>query len=230
MNAAIIVCSTLTNHVKAAQKKMNTNYPIIELDNSKHSRPEKFWQLAFLAMEQLPEEIDTVLLGLGVCGGASVGWTFPRRTIMPKVDDCITLLMHTDEKFHYNLKEVGHFYLTENRDLMSIEQMEQDLVLKYGERRAKRVMKVWFDAYKSVDIVDTGVYDCYSKEYVERAKRESAIINVPYQYVPGSNIILEKIVSGKWDDQFLIIEKGGVMTEEDFGMTNKESLHTTYVV
>ena len=38
MNAAIIVCSTLTNHVKAAQKKMNTNYPIIELDNSKHSR------------------------------------------------------------------------------------------------------------------------------------------------------------------------------------------------
>ena len=51
MNAAIIVCSTLTNHVKAAQKKMNTNYPIIELDNSKHSRPEKFWQLAFLAMD-----------------------------------------------------------------------------------------------------------------------------------------------------------------------------------
>ena len=42
---------------------------------------------------------------------------------MPKVDDFITLLMHTDEKFHYNLKEVGHFYLTENRDLMSIEQM-----------------------------------------------------------------------------------------------------------
>ena len=34
MNAAIIVCSTLTNHVKAAQKKMNTNYPIIELDKS----------------------------------------------------------------------------------------------------------------------------------------------------------------------------------------------------
>ena len=35
MNAAIVVCSTLTNHVKAAQKKMNTNYPIIELDNSR---------------------------------------------------------------------------------------------------------------------------------------------------------------------------------------------------
>ena len=37
MNATVIVCSTLTNHVKAAQKKMNTNYPIIELDNSKHT-------------------------------------------------------------------------------------------------------------------------------------------------------------------------------------------------
>ena len=48
MNAAIIVCSTLTNHVKAAQKKMNTNYPIIELDNSKHSRPEKSGSWHFL--------------------------------------------------------------------------------------------------------------------------------------------------------------------------------------
>ena len=63
-------------------------------------------------------------------------------------------------------------------------------------------MKVWFDAYKSVDIVDTGVYDCYSKRICRACKRESAIINVPYQYVPGSNIILEKLVSGKWDDQF----------------------------
>lgn len=230
MNAAIVVCSTLTNHIKAAQEKMGTHYPIVELDNSKHSRPEVFWKLAFLAMEQLPEEIDTVLLGLGVCGGAAVGWPFPRRTVMPKVDDCITLLMHTDNQFHYNLKETGHFYLTENRDLMSIERMEQNLILKYGERRAKRVMKVWFDAYNRVDIVDTGVYDCYSEEYVERAKREAATIDVPYQYVPGSNIILEKLVSENWDEQFLIIEKGQAMSEKDFGMTSKEALQTTYVV
>ena len=67
---------------------------------------------------------------------------------------------------------------------------------KYAKEEPKSY-EVWFDAYKSVDIVDTGVYDCYSKEYVERAKREFAIINVPYQYVPGSNIILEKLVSGK---------------------------------
>ena len=91
---------------------------------------------------------------------------------MPKVDDCITLLMHTDEKFHYNLKEAGHFYLTENRDLMSIDRMEQDLVLKYGERRAKRVMKVWFDAYKSVDIV-IRVFMIVIQRICRACKRES---------------------------------------------------------
>ena len=57
---------------------------------------------------------------------------------MPKVDDCITLLMHTDEKFHYNLKEVGHFYLTENRDLMSIEQMEQDFGFKVWRKKSQK--------------------------------------------------------------------------------------------
>ncbi len=216
MNAVIVTCSTLTNHLNAAQKKMHTDYPIIELNNKDHDKPEKFWRIAFQKIEALTEDSDTVLLALGVCGGAAVGWPFPRRVVMPKVDDCITLLMHHDDSVQYNLKKTGHFYLTENRDLMSIVNMRDNLLYKYGEKRARRVMKIWFDSYKSVDIVDTGVYNSYSDEYLTRARDEADAIGVPLCHVQGSNLILEKLVSGRWDEQFRIYEKGESMQETDF--------------
>lgn len=213
-NMALLVCSTLTIHAEAAQKAMHTDYPLYELDNSKHDRPERFWRLAFEAMENMPQEIDTVLLGLGTCGGACSGWKFPRRTVMPRVDDCITLLLHQDHCFHYNLKKAGHFYLTENEDLMSLERIRDKLCGKYGPKKAGKVMKAYFSGYTSVDIIDTGAYDSYSEAYTKRARKEAAVIQLPYQHVPGSNLILEKLVSGRWDEQFLVIEKGQTMDME----------------
>ncbi len=215
-NAAVVACSTLTNHVMAAQEKMNTDYPVYELDNHKHDRPGLFWKMAFQAMEELPQEIDTVFLALGVCGGAAVGRRFPRKTVMPRVDDCITLLLHQDDVFHYNLKKPGHFYLTENEDLMSLEKMRKKMCERHGEKRADRIMGIFFDSYTSVDVIDTGAYDSYSEEYTDRAAREAATIRVPYCHVPGSNRILEKLVSGRWDEQFLVIGKGQTIALEDF--------------
>ena len=37
-------------------------------------------------------------------------------------------------------------------------------------------------------------------------------------YVPGSNRILEKLVSGKWDEQFVIFEKGETIGLKNFSM------------
>ena len=43
-----------------------------------------------------------------------------------------------------------------------------------------------------------------------------SLIHCPLIYVPGSNLLLEKLVSGKWDHQFLIAEKGRVLAKTDF--------------
>ena len=42
-------------------------------------------------------------------------------------------------------------------------------------------------------------------------KREADFINVPLAYVEGSNVVIEKLVSGQWDDQFVIVESGTVI-------------------
>ncbi len=136
---------------------------------------------------------------------------------MPKVDDCITLLMHTDNNWYPNLKRSGHMYLTDTVDSdLSIINIRNRLVERYGEKKGLMVFDIWFESYKSVDIIDTGVYDCYSGDYVTRAKANADLIQCPICYVEGSNLLLEKLVSGRWDHQFLIGEAGDTFREEDF--------------
>ena len=100
---------------------------------------------------------------MGLCGGSVSDIPLPRNIVIPKVDDCITLLMHTDDRWYANLKKCGHLYLT-----------------------------------------------C--------AENSASLINCPLAFVPGSNIILEKLVSGRWDSQFIIASAGDVLHKEDFNI------------
>ena len=80
-------------------------------------------------------------------------------------------------------------------------------------------MGPWFLGHiSSVDIIDTGAYDCYSEEFAVQAQENADLIRCILDYVPGSNRILEKLVSGKWDEQFVIFEKGETIGFKNFSM------------
>ncbi len=212
-----MACDTLQLHVEAAQEKMGTHYEVLLLDSRLHARPEKMNEAVFEAIAGLPAQVDTVLLAMGLCGGSVSGRPFPRRTVIPKVDDCITLLLHKDQTWHPNLKECGHFYLTDTLEgRLSIENMYRRLTEEYGEEDGGDIFDMWFANYKSVDIIDTGAYPCRSESYLEKAKRQAALISCPLTYVDGSNLLLEKLVSAQWDHQFIVAEKGQVLEQAAF--------------
>ncbi|MDO4485854.1 MAG: DUF1638 domain-containing protein [Bacillota bacterium] len=191
MSTVIISCGNLLNHLDAAQKKMKTSYDVIE--------------------------VDTVLIAMGLCGGSVSDIKLPRSIVIPKVDDCITLLMHTDDIWHANLKKCGHLYLTDTVDgKLSVSSIRNNLIEKYGEKKGLRLFDMWFKGYYSVDIIDTGVYDCRSESYLSSAVNNASLINCPLTFVQGSNILLEKLVSDKWDEQFITAEKGTIIHKEDF--------------
>lgn len=217
MSTVIITCSNVRYHIDWAQEKEHTSYPVIELDSRLHAEPKDMRAKLFKTMRTLPESVDLVLLSMGMCGGSAAKEPFPVKTVMPKVDDCITLLLHTDDRWFPNLKKGGHLYLTDKiQGDLSVWNIRENLIEQYGEKKGLRIFDIWFDSYKSVDIIDTGVYDSYDKEYLRIAEEEAAMINCPVCHVPGSNHLLEKLVGGRWDHQFLVIEKGRVLYDEDF--------------
>jgi len=67
-----------------------------------------------------------------------------------------------------------------------------------------------------VDIVDTGLYDCYDSDFVESVQADADLISAELDYVEGSNLLIEKLVSGRWDGQFFVVEPGTIIEQGAF--------------
>jgi hypothetical protein len=212
MKIGILGCSALTYYVNAAQKKMNTEYPLIEIDRNYHDRPKVLRSMLEEALAKFPKDTDTILVAMGACGNCWEGISLDKKLVIPRMDDCVTILLHKNNEWYPNLKKPGHFYqIDEDNEHFLLTTMYKNAVEKYGERRAKRICDRMFESYTNVEIIDTGVFDCYAEEFVAKMQREADFIYVPLGYVEGSNVVMEKLVSGQWDDQFVIVEPGTVV-------------------
>ena len=216
-HTVILACSAMSLHVAAAQKTMKTDFPVIEVDSSFHENPSKMRQKIIETLEQMEKSIDTVLVAMGFCGGSWEDIATDKRIVIPRVDDCITLLLHTDDTWYPNLKQCGHLYLRDDIEgKFSPKSIKKNLCSQYGDSEGSFVFRTWFGSYTNADIFDTGAYDCHSEAYMLEAMENADLMEATLDYVPGSNLILEKLVSGRWDQQFLVIEPGNTVSNMDF--------------
>ena len=217
MSKIILACSSLVKDIAAAQQKMRTNYPLLCVNRKYHANPAKMRQQLIQALASLEPQVDTVLVAMGFCGGSWADIVTDRRIVIPCVDDCITLLLHTDNKRCVNLKQPGHFYFREpDAGRVSLEAMQQGLCDRVGEKRGKALLQQWFQNYTHIDIIDTGTYDSYAPAHLAQIAKDAELVGCQVEHVAGSNLLLEKLVSGRWDEQFLVIEPGRPLSCNDF--------------
>lgn len=215
----IFACSSLKSYISAAQEKEGTCYPVVLLDKKDHMDPQKMKQRILAAEKELPPTIENVLVAMGFCGGALDHVSFSRRFVIPRVDDCISLMLQTDQKEHApNPKEMGHLYMIEQdpEDFL-LEKLFQEVQEGYEGIDQEMLFHMYFDNYTHLDIVDTGLNDCYTEEYVLRAQKSADLMHVALDYVQGSDLLLENLVGGRWNDrQFVVAEAGHIIRHADF--------------
>ncbi len=220
MNSTCIVCcDSLLSHLEAAQVTMGTKYPIYTLDRALHSQPKNMRQRLMDVLNALPESITTVLIAMGYCGGSLDNICARQRLVIPNLDDCITMLLTKTDAQEGNLKQRGHMYFRDSEcGGVNVQRMLDNLRQEYGMERGTGIFGMWFADYTHADIIDTGVFDCYEESYVESIQKQADLIRCQLDYVEGSNHILEKLVSGQWDEQFLIVPPGTVLTKSAFSL------------
>ena len=219
-NAVIITCSSLEKYVSAAQESQGTSIPVIHLDKQLHVEPDRMKTAMAEAIEGLPPQVETVLIATGFCGGVWDHVCFDKRVVIPRVDDCVSMLLTKDDVYCANRKEIGHMYLYDDRpeDFMAFGLM-RDLSREgtdYARLDEETLFHMYFDNYHTLDIIDTGLNNCYDEDYVAAAQESADRINAGLDYVEGSNRILEKLVSGQWDEQFIVAEPGRTIRHGDF--------------
>jgi hypothetical protein len=188
------------------------------LDFGLHVSPEKLKETLQQAIDASAGDTDTVVLGYGLCSNAVVGLNASKCTlVVPRVDDCIAIFLGSTTAYRKEArKEPGTYYLTKGWIEVSDTPFEEYIRMKerYGKERADRIMNIMLKNYKRLAYIDTGQSD--QERYRAYAQKTARKFNLRYEKIPGSRALIRKMIHGPWDDDFVVVHPGGILTFADF--------------
>lgn len=174
-----------------------------------HDSPERL-------RNRIQEEIEHasgyqyVLLGFGLCGGATDGiqaLTCP--VIIPRVDDCIPLLLGSKEKYDQERKfEAGTYFLNQgwieygNDALKDYHKWRE----KYGERKACWLIKEVYKAYTRITLIKSDLDD--NEQCLFYARKLADFLNIRLDVLPGDLGFIRHLFSLKYNNDFIKLEPG----------------------
>ncbi|HIZ06488.1 MAG TPA: DUF1638 domain-containing protein [Candidatus Eubacterium avistercoris] len=219
----VISCAMLEDELNTLYKKLDCRYPIVWLDRGYHNTPEKLRQKLQDTILSLQDQ-DELLLTFGLCGNGTAGICSPHTgLILPKFDDCLNMLLCTGRRSCRALTHAGTIYLTRGwtLDRESIVQQYEDLCEKYDEETCEMIMETMYAHYDSLTLIDTG---CYNMEEVQAyADEVRKLMDFEIRKTPGSLKILEQLLTGRWDENFLVLSPGQPVLEEYFEVSDAGS-------
>ena len=233
MKTVIIACRTLEDEIELAKKNTGCNYPVRYIESGLHERPKKLAE----ALVEVFSKIDAdqkakatkrrktaktaplrVLMALGQCGNSMTGLAAGSfELIMPKVDDCLSLLIGSNkEKASLNLRDKA-FFLTMGwlRGESTIMSQYKRSVEEYGEDTALSIMEMMYEHYETLGLIDTGAAPIDRLQ--EETKEIAELLGLKRKVYPGTVKYIEELLTGPWPkDRFIIKKPGEAIAEQDF--------------
>lgn len=216
MSTIIVACHTIEDELNLAIRATGITYPVYWVDSQLHIKPEKLREHVQGILARM-SNVSTILLAFGSCGTGLVGIkSEAARLILPKVEDCISLLLGSEERRRNHSRETASYYLT--RGWMESEKSIADeyeyCVRKFGSERGARLARTMLKHYRCLTLIDTAAYDI--GPYRVRTEELAAKLALTPQIIKGSQRLFEKLLLGPWDEEFVIAKPGQEITLDGF--------------
>ena len=183
-----------------------------------HVQPSKLRDFLQTEINQIDHDIDTVLLGYGLCSQAVIGIKSDHCTlVVPRVDDCIAIFLGGKAAYLEQQKcEPGSYYLTKGWiEVGSTPFTEYDeMVKRIGPEKAARVQKMMLGNYKRLALINTGQNNM--EHYREYSRQTAEKFNLRYEEIEGSRSMVTKLLNGDWEEEFVVVQPGGTISFQDF--------------
>lgn len=204
----------------------NGSKELLFLDQGLHRSPERLRQALQEAINAAVD-YDLILLGYGLCGGALDGLRAGScPIIIPKVDDCIPLLLGSAA-----VKKrwpTGTYFLSSGW-LAGEENMAREYqrcLERYGEERGRWILKQLYNHYQNMVFIqtdcgpETGAAGGYGPGKpappnssrmdlpvaMATARQLAADLGLAYEVYQGNSLYLQRLLHGPWKDDFLRVE------------------------
>ena len=177
---------------------------------------------------------EAILLGYARCNDGLAGVT-ARQTplVIPRAHDCITFFFGSRGAYRaYFDEHPGTYYMTtgwserntaEDGELdrpaygqqgvmskLGLTDTYEQMVAKYGKENAdfiKETLGDWMKNYSKMLYLEMGI--CDEAPYIASARRRAEDRGWTFEHRKGDWTLLEKLFSGRWDEDFVIVPPGG---------------------
>ena len=209
----IIACETLRDEITRVAPGVETEY----CEGLLHDYPDKLRDTLNERIAATPGQ-RTILLGYGRCCNGTAGLQAgPHRLVLPAVDDGRARLLGARQTYLREFtRSPGTYYYTRGW-IEYIDDPYQEylqMIPRYGEEKAGRIARLILANYTRVAVVDTGTYAL--ADYEAYLHTVCGFYDLPLQVLNGSLRLLERLVAGPHDDEFLVVEPGGELLEQRF--------------
>jgi len=193
-----------------------------------HRTPGKMPAAIQEVVDALPADTDLVILGYGLCSNGVVGVTARTAPIvMPKVHDCIALLLGSCERYEAEMDAcTGTYYITPGwakYGTTSLSAYKNEYLPKYGEEDARYIAEECLKHYTRIAFIDHGAGDV--EEGRAHAKEFAETFGKRYEEIHGDVGYLRRLVLGPWDgDDFVRVPPGDPISSTPFMTLHSISL------
>ena len=217
MDTVIIACKTLEDELALAAEKTGIKLSVIWLESGLHNTPK-------ILKAKLQEALDNVsagrvLLLMGFCGNSILEIKAgDYELIIPRVDDCISLLLGSVENRAKISKEFAAYFLTEGwlRGERNIWAEYLYSVDKYGEETAKSITETMLGHYRTLGLLDSGATS--AAILAEKSKIIAETLGLEQRVIPASTGYIEELLRGPWPEgRFIVKAPGEYITAGDLG-------------
>lgn len=206
METVVLACNTIRDEIEKAALDTGCPYRFTWIESGLHL-------VTGSLHRRLQEELDRmngagrVLLAFGLCGGALTGLkTGAFQLVVPRVDDCITLLLGSEEARRSCASRGGVYFLTKGwlEGEVNIWKEYEATLERFGPEKTERIYRIMLANYKFLGLIDTGAYDLPG--LMPRFREISATLRLELITVKGKDQYLRRLIEGPWnDDHFLIV-------------------------
>jgi hypothetical protein len=217
MRSHLIACEVFQDEFDAVSPP---GLPRTYLPQGLHRTPGKMPAAIQETLHGISPEVQTVLLGYGLCSFGIVGVASRTASlVMPRVHDCIALLLGSRERYEAEVAACpGTYYITPGWALhgtTSLSSYRNEYLPKYGEETARYIARELLKNYSRVALINHGVGDIGAAR--AHAQEMAEVFDLSYAEIPGSLDYLSRLVQGPWDgDDFVLVEPGRAIDPSRF--------------
>ncbi|MBS3969531.1 MAG: DUF1638 domain-containing protein [Clostridia bacterium] len=204
----VIACNALRDEINLVVNELQINYPIIWVDAGLHNHPSKLKDELQKLINNI-DNVDNILLLFGNCGNSVLGLKSEKASIiLPRVDDCISLLLGGNEHKAALDQKGTSYYLTKGYLHSGASMWTEYLncIDKYGYEKSLMIFKTMLVNYKGLRLIDTGAYelDDIRDTFLKMAKE----FGLEPETVPGTIRTVYKAFKKEWDEEFIVVKPG----------------------